>query len=419
MASPTAAEIRTEIGHAINLLEEFRKYVHVNGENFLAHEDALVQALETDFAPEILSAAAGIRSSLGAAMRQGRALVAPFLRDYAKVLDVPAEDLDGILGEIYDAMHDASEAVTSRQFSFGTPSAGGGNAGNGELLRVTLDAKGYDIEAATAEEKLFRCVEDENSGASEHREVFLVEGDARERDGLKLTGSGIQERLQVAAAEDSLLRNPSWSDKTTSGGSLASFPGWTVSAIGSFEHVSADFYKRYRGETTPYSIRMTANATIEQNLNVQRKNLNPRVPMLLQVAFKRENSCDGTLTLTLGSQTESVVLSAQAGWNVLRIDPASTKVWFENWNQEDPLVKVALTGRTTGQLLLDDVIFVPFRRIDGTWWNLVGGSTPFLYDDQFTVTDTEVGAILQYWFWRLFGRYLPHGTAGAVTWSEP
>ncbi len=416
MSAPTAAEVRTQIADAVKLLEELRKYAHVNAQNFLAHEDAFVQALETDFGAEALAALATIRASLNSAIRGGSALVAPLLLTWAKVLGVPETDIDGILDRVFTAMDSATESVLSRQFTFGSPVAGGANVGNGELVRLTTDADGYAIEATRAEARTFRCVGDEHSGASEHNELFLVEGEAAERDALKIAGSGLRASVKVLSGEDSKLRNTSFSETTTSSGSLTGFPGWTVGAIANFESVTADFYKDYRGESAPKSIRFKDNDAIEQNLNVRRVPIGARVPTLLQLAFKREAGCDGTLTLSLGSQSESVPLGAQPGWTVLRLAPG-TKCWFPNWNQEDPVVRIALAGRTVGTLLVDDVIFAPFARLDGTWWALVGGSTPFLYGDLFTATDTEIGSVLQYWFWRLFGRYLPHSMA--PTWVDP
>jgi hypothetical protein len=416
MASPSAAEVRTQISAAAKLLEELRKYAHVNAQNFLSHEDAFVQALETDYGAEALAALSGIRASLASAIRGGSSLVMPLLLTYSKALGVPETDLDGMIDRLFEAMHAGSESVLSRQFTFGSPAAGGANAGNGELVRLTVDADGYDIEAAHAETKTWRCEGDEHSGGREHNELFIVRGEDIERDALRLTGSALRARVKVLSAEDSKLRNPSFSDARTSGGSLSEFPGWTVGAVANFESVTTDYYKDFKGETTPKCLRFKVDDSIEQNLAVRRADIDVGVPMFLQVAFKREAACNGTLTLTLGSQTESVVLAAQSGWTILRLTPG-TKCWFPNWNQEDPVVKIALAGRTTGTLLVDDVVFAPWGRLDGTWWALVGGSTPFLYGDEFTALDTEVGSVLQHWFWRLFGRYLPHSLA--PTWVDP
>jgi hypothetical protein len=227
--------------------------------------------------------------------------------------------------------------------------------------------------------------------------------------------------IQAIAADDSarFLTNPSFGQLDGTLAAPTSIPGWTpTGGIGNFELVESPTYRSSTEEgDTPRALKFTTNDILVQNFNVNSVSFNPNVPYYLQIAWNRsEGTGDGTLSLMLGSQTESVALAAQSGWQILRI-ALGTKNWFQNWNQEDPTVSIQLASNTTGYVLVDDVVLAPFTNFDGGWYALVGGTTPFLYDDIFTFTDTEVGAIIQEWLWRLYGIYLP--PAVTPTWADP
>ena len=206
--------------------------------------------------------------------------------------------------------------------------------------------------------------------------------------------------------------------------------GWTLDSITGVELDRNITYRDSEGETNAASLRFNnVNRYVQQNLNVRRAQLRETgigglgqeiEPMFLQVAIYRESNADGTITLTLGSQTATVDVTTitNGTWGVLYMT-LGTKNWFKTWNQEDPLVKIALSSNTTGNVLIDDVVFAPFTRFDGGWWVVVGGSTPFLRDDVFTFADTvtESGE-LQKWFVRGGYGHLP-STAGAPTWGDP
>ena len=113
--------------------------------------------------------------------------------------------------------------------------------------------------------------------------------------------------------------------------------------------------------------------------------------------------------------TGPVALNATAGspWEVLTLP---TPVWYKNFLEEALDVEIIII-LTAGTLLIDDVILSPGTNFDGSWYWLIGARTPFLREDEFTFTHTVTESIIQRWFWRMFGRYLPH--SGAPTWAEP
>jgi hypothetical protein len=65
------------------------------------------------------------------------------------------------------------------------------------------------------------------------------------------------------------------------------------------------------------------------------------------------------------------------------------------------------------------VILAGYSLVDGTYWAIVGGRTPFLLRDRFDVTDTLPGTVnaasIQFWLYRTFGRYWPSDPAPTIT----
>lgn len=431
MVAPTQAEIQSQFSKTIKPLEEFRKFcgTHVAagsfvnvGDNYLNMEDTLVQNLKTNFPGEWASGVAGFRNSLVAAIQQAPQMFLPALREYGIFIAAAETDAPTIMRRLFQYCADNGVRVTSRQLVFGTPTFAGA-IGTGIINRLNVDERGFNIENQTADAKVAECVADEHSGSRKHEEVFLFTGGAPNRDTLKISGSGRSLPIKAMSANDSFayIDNPSFSQLAgTSITALTSVPGWTVgTSIANFNLDQTNYYRDYSGDTTPASLKFLTNDSVTQDFNVKKATFNPNLPVYLQIAWNRSvGACDGTITITLGSQTANVVLAAQAGWQILRM-AIGTNQWMRNWNQVNPTVKIALTGRTSGTLLVDDVVICQYTPFDGSYYAIVGGATQFLRRDKATWTDTETGSVIQYWLWRAFGFYLPHTTGGGVTWVDP
>lgn len=431
MASPSQAEIQSQFSKTIKPLEELRKFAgtHVAagsfvnvGDNYLNMEDTLVQALKTNFAGEWADALRNFRNTLLAAINMSRPMLTPALREYGIFIAAPEVNTDALMKRLFQYCADNAVRVTSRQFVFGTPTFSGAT-GTGVINRLTKDERNFDIENQTADAKQAECTADEHSGAKKHEEMFLFQGGAPNRDNLKISGSGKVGLIKALSANDSFqfIDNPSFSQLAGSSiTSLTSVPGWTVgTSISNFNLDQTNYYRDYSGDTTPAALKFLTNDSVTQDFNVRKATFDPNRPVYLQIAWNRSvGSCDGTLTLEFGTQSTSVVLAAQSGWQILRM-PIGTNQWMRNWNKVNPTVKITLSGRTTGTLLVDDVVIGHYSSFDGAYYAVVGGATQFLRRDKATWTDTETGAVIQYWLWRAFGFYLPHSTGGGVTWADP
>ena len=447
MADPTEAEIRLMAGYAVLALEELRELSEADATNLLGIEEQLISSVKGDYAAEALAGYTAFRSQVSSALTPAVAqtMLAPIIRLYGKLINSPETDPVRIFRRsLYDYFRENSYTIPERGFTFGAASAGGSNVGDGVVSRLNTDDGGYDLDEQTADTKTIICVRDEHSGTQEHQEEFEIRGQERTKDFLSLKGgTGTPGgrpvgTLTALSCRDSqrFLNNPSF---TTSGltytaglatpSSTTSITGWTLDATTNVQLDRNIYYRDSEGESNPTSLRFNGNAYAQQNLNERRAQIpetgfaglgQERYPMYLQVACYRESDADGTITLTLGSQTTTLDISTvgNGSWTVLRMT-VGDKNWFRNWNQENPLIKIQLASNTTGAVLFDDVIFAPFQLFDGGYYAIVGGATPFLVDDEFTCADTVTeSGDLQKWFVRAGYGHLPSAAAGA-TWDDP
>ena len=109
MADPTSAEIIAQWKAWIHLLEETRKYGHVNAENFLNLMDTAEQLLEGDWGDEVENAGHALRAALSGMLSDAMAaaMQRPFLRQYCKSVIGRSDLTDDqeMLDEIYDYFH--------------------------------------------------------------------------------------------------------------------------------------------------------------------------------------------------------------------------------------------------------------------------------------------------------------------------
>lgn len=433
MASPTYDELIAQLKARIHIFEELYKAVSTGASSFVTLEDTLAQAAEGDFIDAMLASVASDRSTLSSILSPGniKAALAPIFRMLGRhVLAVPETDVDSLFVRFYDYCIANSKSVNSRNITFASVSAVTGT-GNGTIHRCTVDDEGYAIESITPEAIIAECVADQNSGAIKHQEVFQFRGASPSRDFVLVTGSGAKANIAAVSAKDSLrlLSNPSFSQYsgTAAAASTPSDPtaitNWTVSAIADFQVDIDTTYRGFDGDTTPTALRFQDNATISQILSdTTRARLNPNVPYFLQVAVYRESNCDGNFIIRMGATNRTVAMSAMSNgaWNLITVTASpSSANYLKTFNEDSLDIKFELTSRTTGSILIDDVIFAPMTNFAGTFYIVVGGATAFLRDDKMNWTDSEAGAVVQYWLYRAGLGYLPSNNAGSETITDP
>jgi hypothetical protein len=438
MSSPTRDEIQSQWGKAIKPLNELRKYAATHtaagsainvGDNYLNMEDALVASIKGEYAREKIDAILTYRAAVNNALLAAPVVLYPHLREYMRYAGYPDTEIKAMLTRLYQYFADNSYTVNSRGFTFGTPAAGGSNTGTGTVNRLNVDERGYDIENQSGTVagmlKTAECVADATTGTNQHEEAFDLYGPSPDRDDLRVVGVRRTMRVYAKAAPASYpyISNPSFESNSGTDGSAftsaSQLDNWTMSNYSKITPIASDYYRGYKGCSTPRCLSFSADVNITQALSRVNAKFSPYVPAYFQVAFKRVSSCNGTLTITLGAKSTSVALSAQSGWTILRLGPSSDN-WFKNWNNSAPAVTLALSGRSTGSLLVDDIILCPYDVFDGGWYAVVGGATAFLRRDKFTFSDlvSVAEGIIQYWLYRAWGFYLPHCATGQ-TWDDP
>ena len=161
----------------------------------------------------------------------------------------------------------------------------------------------------------------------------------------------------------------------------------------------------------------SGTVTLTQPLTAMRQQrINPDVPYWFSVAVNPTigSASGGTLTLSMGSSTVAqTVALMSSGWQVLSVGD-----WPTNFNADPMSVSISWTSSSSGYLVIDDAIFSPWDELDGTFWMLVGGTTPWLVDDTLAFTDTGgapgTGSV-QWWLWRAGLGYLPSDSSPTMT----
>lgn len=405
-------------------------YNWISKENvFFSDLGTLAGAISNTTDPGLTDIAAAVRqtrATKASIMSQSARALAPAFRIYGQFINAPETDVQSIITRLTKYYVDNSEAVNSRGFVYGAQVNGSPYVGNGAVYRLIWDENGFPIENNTAEVKTLTCLADASSGArGRNEEIFEIRGAVANRDALDITGSGSIGQLTAMNASMSFayLRNPSFSQFSGTTSSPTDITQWTSSvAVSSstytlttdtYANQGVGYYRDYPGDSTSYSLNcLSTTFTLSQSIEQNRNAFSPNNPMYCQFAYKKSSvGTDGTLTLSLGSNTASVTLGGigDTNWHVLSL-ALDKNLWFRNFDQANLSFSIARSGGTTGTITVDDVILAPFAFFDGLWWAVVGGTTPFLRRDTLTFTDTENGenyGTNQKWLWRSFARYLP------------
>lgn len=429
MADPTELEVQTQIGLAVKIIDRIYKFGSQDATNILGMIDALVaNPIEGDFSDQVLEGTAQIRDQFSGLIRLGRAMIDPLLRTYGQVLNFPERDAPSILERLKQEFFDNTKTVLERNFTYGSPTADGGNAGTGQFNRLNVDRFGFFLEAQFPDGKIAKVVRDASQGANKHEESWELRGETLKRDVFARGDGGSGDLVEIKSLSgvdsEAYLVNPSFHLFAGTLAAPTTINGWTpTTSIGNFEVVegAANIYRNYLSEgDTPRSLKIKAADKLSQAFTVRGATFSELDPYYCQIAVNKDpgTGSGGSIVLRLGSNSTTLALASfAAGWNVVRIAIGQDN-WFRSWNEEAPDLEIEWTSFSSGFLLVDDVILSPYRVFDGSYYAPVGGETPWLFEDFWTWTDTEVGSILQFWFWMLYNVYLP-STAAAPSWAEP
>jgi len=448
MAGPTNTFSSTwgQFGKAIKIVDAVQALGSSNTPNYLDMEAALVAALDGEFTP---GAVAQLRQSVRAGLAQGlsrtnlKAMFRPFLMELARVIgayDSGAAITDiQALRAIRQYMEDNAQLIKSRSMTFDT-SATGTTTGTGAASRLTVDKDSNNLECTGAETKTFRCTSDQNTGSQKHAETFDFEFSKADASGLQWTGTGgTRPYTSLNCRSSTILTNPSFEQgaltDNTALASTGQLTGWDVGTANKWKTQSgtAYVYRGYPGQTsTLWGLECISSDAITQVIKNENPSasFNPDTPYHFQIAWQRRASATGNLTIALGSQNTTVTIGSGVNnaWNVLELDLDSSR-YYDNFKGNDLSVSITVGSLAVGTVVVDDVVLAPMTNLDGTWWALTGGATPWVKGDLRIFSGDAQGAstYLNYWLWRAYGDIVTDirgwfpstATASSIVIAEP
>lgn len=421
----TKSELWTQLRNCVKITDEALKFGTTNTPNFITLLDTLTQLLKGLHVPQTIGYLNGLKSSL-ASVVSNSSILAPLIVEIAQIgYGSNATSASQALTDIFNGMTAASETVTSRGWTHGSIFTGVGNVGTGTVYRLYTDKNNSVIEAGSLVGGItsVEVQNDKNTGATEGSERAIIRGyGVPPTDALSLgTAPGGSTTIAATRSESGKLNNSSFETYSGTGATLA-FTGWTTTTPASSAANTSIYYRKAPGLTTGTSLEFTDNNAVTQWISNAASRFDLNQPVFLIVRYRRKNSCDGSLTIRLGSKTEAVAdltTKTDATWFDLILGVADSDGWYDNFKEDNVglgvRIAVTLASRTTGELLIDNIILAQPSVFDGKYYLLTAGQTDFLKGDYFTFTDVVLNTgRIQTTMARLFGVHLPHTAIGAT-----
>ena len=341
--------------------------------------------------------------------------------------------------EIYKYFIDNGQRVQSRVITYGVPVAAAANVGNGQIIRLVKDQYNFNAENVYLDSKRLMCIADYQTGTQRGAETFQLVGQTRARDDLERSGSGVNAVINARTTDDSLLFNASWTNFGNTAAAPNAITNWTLSNLaGVAQTVSSSFctfdavnYFRLAPSdgSTGYAINLVASCRLSQAMSVRGTKFRTDRPYLLAVIWNAAvGSAQGTLVSRLGNTNRTVTVTGATGWNVTIIPIqsgsfAQQSCWPRLFETDNMSVSLDFV-RTSGSLLIDDVLLLEGQPADGTFFWSIPASTatwvPHKYLDVFSFADFAVSdGKLNKWLWWAFQTYWPYSNGSSITLSDP
>lgn len=427
MPDPTLSDIEAMGGAVARLFEDLRLAGNVtSGHNVTDDIKAILATLKGDYTTPGQAAIDTVRAQYGFVYSSGSACFNFVLRSFGKLIAEPSPDPASIWPALLKYYVDNLKFVKSRSMTFNAATPGVGNVGTGELIRLNKDRYNIDIESQFTEAYTAKCTADRNTGAYVGEEVFRVKAPTGAVDVLGMENlSGLSVDLPTFSVRSAALylTNPGFRTYGGTAAAPSSFDGWTSSVtVNSTNYVvdTVNYYRTFQGDSTPSSLTMKVTAILSQALSVRGTKLSRDIPYVLEVAYNAEvGTAVGDLKIEIGSKSATVAVGGKVGWNKLRV-ALSTNCWPDNFDDGSDLTIKLTWTKTSGTLLIGDVALMPMVQLAFGWYLLIGGKTAFAANDAFSWSNSAAAtSIMQGFFRRYYGTYLPGSTGVGITWADP
>ena len=447
----------------VDHLKELDLFANSNTPNFEGNENTIRTATPGDYHADVLAALNSLRSNLNGMLTPAAvsAALLPAMREMAQAINVPERDLRGIVLRLYDYLHANSLSVNSGEITEGTIACGGNTTGasatesgsssgtntgggstGGSLNRVIVDRNNYALETTHLELKTWECIADQSSGSGTERfrEIFEVRGVEAHRDYLTVAGSGLRTTVQCLdeSSSTAFLRNPGFDQFTgtqptastpTSAVAVTDFPGWTLDSVTGVTS-TIDFQWRVPAGETATTAKSIGFASVDRTLtqiisNNTRAKFPLDRPLYFQFALHKVSGATGTLTARCGAVNRAITIGSQTNdtWAVYKVPSTiGQDCWYEGRQAEDQYDIQFAFSSLSGTVYIDAIIFAPMTRIDGFYYALTCGTTPYALKDVYSYTDSQsTRGEMQYWTGFRSGLFisLPSITGGTETVTDP
>lgn len=424
----TFAQSIAHLGLAVKMLDQQKKYFDTNTPNVRTMEAAIVASYAGEFSSgqgsQLESKVLGLRSGLDS--NGVRAFLKPFLDDVSYAIDAPRNGWEGQLISLRDYMVANSKTIEERTMSYGTVTAGGSNVGNGIAPCLTVDKFGNQLQSASADTLTLTCLRDGSSGGTKNAETF------RATSGYDYNLANIDEEFQASYDGNNLLSNPrfqSYSGPAIAAGApvapnaVGNFSSWTLSGTAPFLG-QMDVFTRYEpgGATRTKAINF-GNGNMYQELTEARKTIDPDVPLLPAALFYKVAGATGNITIAWGSKSQVITVASltNTAWNWVYPD-RDLDLWYDNWKQNASRITITVDTLAVAAIHIQEAGLYKPVAINGAYYWLLGGSTPFVKSDLFTqAVSQSADGLIQRWLLREARTaariVLPH--AGAPTEADP
>lgn len=411
MADITWAVARDGWRNKVRLLDELEQKFASSSPNVHDLEATIVAGVGGDAAERVLSKVGGVRSKLASIISpEGvRDFLTPDFENIMQALDMDVRSFPENALAFRDWMEDEGETVLEETITYDTPGAGGSNAGTGVVYEILQDEFGTGAQGLTMEPFALVCVSDQGQ-VDKHSEVFEYLGTTKAKDWLKVVGSGRGPKITSLSVVEArrFLRNPSFegyigtapaASSPSTPSALTDVTGWVLDTAANYRVTLDTIFRGGQGIVTPYALSMLASGTFYQLLS---SNVAPRmreeVPLIVAPALHSAGTPDGELTLSIGAVDNTFNANTlSAGWN-RKVIATNSNAYYDSWNEDLARIQNTWSSRTQGTITFDDYAVGFPTLIDGRWFAVIGGATPWKRKDRFDAEHTKSGrAKMQYW----------------------
>jgi len=389
---------------------------------FTTMETASIQGNDGDFGAESLAAMQGFRNQLNQLMSKEsvQAILLPKIKEMAKAIGAPGNlSVSQMFFFLKKYYGDTPRKIKSRGITFDVAFTTAGT-GSGILVRQITDKWSVQIEGCHVESaKTCECTQDQLSlgPIGRHNEKFLMEGQP------VITGDNISKIVGTVGGSDSIaelqtvgtvskvLKNGNFTSNNSSGTVTTMFPNWTLDST---TGVAVDTTTVHIADNnlTPASVKIsTATRSLTQTL----PKLDPNRPYLPIVAYNRAagSAPAGTeIKVSWGSKTQTLTLGgAETGFDNYFVPDRDQDLWPDNFYEDQADFKVEIPTLASGYINISMFHLYPMTKVDGTWWAIIPGTTPFQKADNFgNIADSFSGSdsLIQRFLFFAFGEYLYH-----------